>query len=86
MRRLGALRCGERAGLRARSVFLNNLPVEASSEWIKTTVLGVLPEGSNDPAVIERVYIGRDRKCRSSGSTVVHSTCAPEVKCACRIE
>ncbi|EER08423.1 hypothetical protein Pmar_PMAR000464 [Perkinsus marinus ATCC 50983] len=46
----------------ARSVFLNNLPVEASSEWIKTTVLGVLPEGNNDPAVIERVYIGRDRK------------------------
>ncbi|KAF4756420.1 hypothetical protein FOZ62_025207 [Perkinsus olseni] len=47
---------------KARSVFLNNLPVEATSEWIKTTVLAVLPEGSNDPAVIERVHIGRDKK------------------------
>ncbi|KAF4748208.1 hypothetical protein FOZ63_029877, partial [Perkinsus olseni] len=46
----------------ARSVFLNNLPVEATSEWIKTTVLAVLPEGSNEPAVIERVHIGRDKK------------------------
>ncbi|KAF4713964.1 hypothetical protein FOZ63_003602, partial [Perkinsus olseni] len=47
---------------KARSVFLNNLPVEATSEWIKTTVLAVLPEGSNEPAVIERVHIGRDKK------------------------
>ncbi|KAF4660612.1 hypothetical protein FOL47_007072 [Perkinsus chesapeaki] len=48
--------------IKARSMFLNNLPVEATSEWVKRTVLSVLPEGSNGMDVIDRVFIGRDKK------------------------